>query len=158
MISPLSPGRTSSSGPTRRSALATTTRSAEWIPGHPAEPGLAEAHYQLGLVLIERAVTQLFDEAADYGYLWWLKSFGSGDKKVQAYCFRMCLTQVPENRVAFPKPAAYDPKEYELLLRIFAAGCTNEGRSSRGKQLGADSPAVLDSTPWQARPKSASFL
>jgi hypothetical protein len=48
--------------------------------------------------------------------------YGEGDKKVQAYCFRMCLTQVPENRVPFPKPAGYDPKEYELLLRIFNAG------------------------------------
>jgi hypothetical protein len=48
--------------------------------------------------------------------------YGAGDKKVQAYCFRMCLTQVPANRVPFPKPAKYDPKEYELLLRIFAAG------------------------------------
>ena len=48
--------------------------------------------------------------------------YGEGDKKVQAYCFRMCLTQVSANRVPFPKPAAYDPKEYELLLRVFAAG------------------------------------
>jgi hypothetical protein len=47
---------------------------------------------------------------------------GEGDKKVQAYCFRMCLTQVPANRVPFPRPAAYDPKQYELLLRIFQAG------------------------------------
>ena len=48
--------------------------------------------------------------------------YGSGDKKVQAYCFRMCLTQVPENRVPFPKPATYNPEEYALLLRIFEAG------------------------------------
>lgn len=48
--------------------------------------------------------------------------YGQGDKKVQAYCFRMCLTQVPENRVAFPKPEGYDPKQYELLARIFEAG------------------------------------
>ncbi len=48
--------------------------------------------------------------------------YGDGDKKVQAYCFRMCLTQVPANRVPFPKPAYYDPRQYELLLRIFAAG------------------------------------
>ena len=47
---------------------------------------------------------------------------GEGDKKVQAYCFRMCLTQVEANRVPFPKPAGYDPKEYELLVRIFDAG------------------------------------
>jgi FAD-dependent oxidoreductase family protein len=49
-------------------------------------------------------------------------NYGEGDKKVQAYCFRMCLTQAPKNRVPFPKPAGYDPKEYELLLRIFNAG------------------------------------
>lgn len=48
--------------------------------------------------------------------------YGAADKKVQAYCFRMCLTQVPENRVPFPKPANYDPNEYALLLRIFEAG------------------------------------
>ena len=48
--------------------------------------------------------------------------YGEGDKKVQAYNFRMCLTQVPENRVAFPKPPGYDPKQYELLLRIYNAG------------------------------------
>jgi hypothetical protein len=48
--------------------------------------------------------------------------YGQGDKKLQAYCFRVCLTQVPENRIPFPKPASYDPKEYELLLRVFAAG------------------------------------
>ena len=47
---------------------------------------------------------------------------GEGDKKVQAYCFRMCLTQVEANRVPFPKPANYNPKEYELLTRIFDAG------------------------------------
>jgi hypothetical protein len=48
--------------------------------------------------------------------------YGQGDKKVQAYCFRMCLTGHPDNRVPFPKPAGYDPKQYELLLRIFDAG------------------------------------
>ncbi len=48
--------------------------------------------------------------------------FGTADRRVQAYCFRMCLTNHPENRIPFPKPAAYDPRQYELLLRIFAAG------------------------------------
>lgn len=48
--------------------------------------------------------------------------YGEGDKKVQAYCFRMCLTQVEKNRVPFPKPAGYDPKAYELLARIYEAG------------------------------------
>jgi hypothetical protein len=48
--------------------------------------------------------------------------YGQGDKKVQAYCFRLCLTDHAENRVPFPKPEGYDPKQYELLLRIYNAG------------------------------------
>ena len=47
---------------------------------------------------------------------------GEADARVQAYCFRMCLTNVPENRVPFSKPAGYDPFQYELLARTFAAG------------------------------------
>jgi len=46
----------------------------------------------------------------------------SGDNKVQAYCFRMCMSNHPENRVPFPKPENYDPKDYELLARVFDAG------------------------------------
>ena len=46
--------------------------------------------------------------------------YGAGDKKVQAYCYRLCLTDVPENRVPFPKPDRYDAGHYELLARIFA--------------------------------------
>ena len=49
-------------------------------------------------------------------------SYGAGDARIQAYCYRLCLTDHPENRVPFPKPEAYDPAQYELLLRIFAAG------------------------------------
>jgi hypothetical protein len=48
--------------------------------------------------------------------------YGQGDDKVQAYCFRMCLTDHPENRLPFPKPEGYDPDQYLLLLRIFEAG------------------------------------
>lgn len=47
---------------------------------------------------------------------------GSGDKKVQAYNFRMCLTTVEENRVPFPKPEGYDPTQYELLGRYLDEG------------------------------------
>lgn len=52
---------------------------------------------------------------------------GAGDCKVQAYCYRMCLTRVPENRIPFPKPANYDPADYELLARIYAAGWRGYG-------------------------------
>jgi hypothetical protein len=48
--------------------------------------------------------------------------YGAADKRVQAYCYRMCLTQHPENRVPFAKPEAYEAFQYELLLRIFDAG------------------------------------
>jgi len=47
---------------------------------------------------------------------------GAGDKRVQAYNFRMCLTDSPEIRVPFPKPTGYDPLRYELLLRTILAG------------------------------------
>jgi len=48
--------------------------------------------------------------------------FGAADKKIQAYCFRMCMTNHPENSVAFPKPDNYDASNYELLLREFNTG------------------------------------
>ena len=47
---------------------------------------------------------------------------GQGDHRIQAYNFRMCLTRVPENRVAFAKPEGYDAGQYELLLRDLLAG------------------------------------
>ncbi|GIF72060.1 FAD-dependent oxidoreductase [Asanoa siamensis] len=46
---------------------------------------------------------------------------GSGDGLIQAYNFRMCLTQAA-SRIPFPKPAGYDPIAYELLLRYVQAG------------------------------------
>lgn len=46
----------------------------------------------------------------------------SGDKKLQAYCFRLCMSNHPDNRVPFPKPANYNPKDYELLARVFESG------------------------------------
>jgi len=52
-------------------------------------------------------------------------AYGSGDDKVQAYCFRVCLTNNPKNRVPLPKPKNYDPYQYELLLRVFEAGHTD---------------------------------
>lgn len=48
--------------------------------------------------------------------------FGAADKRVQAYCYRMCLTNHAENRVPFEKPEGYDPTQYELLLRVFESG------------------------------------
>ena len=47
---------------------------------------------------------------------------GSGDHRLQAYNFRLTTTDVPANRVPWPKPANYDPMSFELLLRNFEAG------------------------------------
>lgn len=47
---------------------------------------------------------------------------GEADKRIQAYCFRMCLSNHPENRVPFARPAFYHRDDYSLLGRIFAAG------------------------------------
>jgi hypothetical protein len=50
---------------------------------------------------------------------------GAADQRIQAYNFRLCLTDVAENRVPFPRPASYDPLRYELLLRYIEAGGTD---------------------------------
>lgn len=47
---------------------------------------------------------------------------GTGDNKIQAYCFRLCMSNHPENRVPFPKPDNYNAANYELLGRVFDAG------------------------------------
>ena len=54
----------------------------------------------------------------------------SGDHRVQAYCYRMCLTDVPENRIPIKKPEGYEEIRYELLFRKFEAGYT-ESQDSR---------------------------
>ncbi len=48
--------------------------------------------------------------------------YGQGDKRVQAYCYRFCATDHPDNRIPWPKPAGYDARTYELLVRVFNAG------------------------------------
>lgn len=48
-----------------------------------------------------------------------LKPDGTGDGLVQAYNFRICLTDVPENMIPIEKPENYDPSKYELLVRLY---------------------------------------
>ncbi|QNN24934.1 FAD-dependent oxidoreductase [Planctomycetales bacterium ZRK34] len=50
-----------------------------------------------------------------------LGEIGSGDKKIQAYNFRICLTTDPANRIDLTEPKNYDPARYELLARFIAA-------------------------------------
>jgi len=60
---------------------------------------------------------------------------GAADKKVQAYNFRICMTDVPENRVPFPRPANYNPKRYELLARMLKAMTEKNGRAPLMKDV-----------------------
>lgn len=46
---------------------------------------------------------------------------GTGDKKVQAYNYRICLTSDPQNRIPITRPDGYDASRYELVLRLFDA-------------------------------------
>lgn len=56
------------------------------------------------------------------GLLWGISSaklatIGAADSCVQAYNFRICLTDNPENRIDITQPDDYRPERYELLLR-----------------------------------------
>ena len=62
----------------------------------------------------------------DSGLLWGisdnkLKETGTGDDFVQAYNYRICLTDDPDNLIPITRPANYDSTRYELLLRLFDA-------------------------------------
>lgn len=46
---------------------------------------------------------------------------GKGDHNIQAYCFRMTLTNHPENRIPFTKPKGYKELDFELLFRNYEA-------------------------------------
>lgn len=60
---------------------------------------------------------------------------GSGDKKLQAYCYRMTLTNVEQNKIDFPKPANYKEEDYALLFKYLEI-----------YKVGKD-PAFIDFTP-----------
>lgn len=47
---------------------------------------------------------------------------GEGDSSIQAYNFRICLTNVPENRKPFVEPPNYNPDTFKLLARYITAG------------------------------------
>jgi hypothetical protein len=70
---------------------------------------------------------------------------GGGDESVQAFNFRMCLTQVESNRVTISPPEHYDPARYELLARYI------EALAASGK-----TPKLADLIQFQAIPNGKS--
>jgi hypothetical protein len=58
---------------------------------------------------------------------------GEADAGVPAYCFQICVTRDPENRLPLDPPATYNPVRYELLGRYIQSVQTS------GRNLGVDS-------------------
>lgn len=50
-----------------------------------------------------------------------LAADGSGDALMQAYNYRICLTDSLENMIPIEKPENYNPEHYELLVRLMEA-------------------------------------
>ncbi len=51
---------------------------------------------------------------------------GASDRGIQAYNYRMCLTNVPANRIKIEKPANYNELHYEIIFRAIEAGLPKE--------------------------------
>ncbi len=60
---------------------------------------------------------------------------GSGDKKVQAYNFRLILANDATNRLPFPKPDGYDRARFALLERYIGEFAQHVGRAPRVHDL-----------------------
>ena len=56
---------------------------------------------------------------------------GEGDKKVQSYNFRVCVSSDPSNQVRYPKPSDYRPERFTLLLRLLERWEKNVGKPPR---------------------------
>lgn len=65
---------------------------------------------------------------------------GAGDKKVQAYNFRLCLTKNKDNQIPIPKPSHYDPRQFALLARLIAADIKKNGHPPSMHRLTSMSP------------------
>jgi hypothetical protein len=59
---------------------------------------------------------------------------GDGDRKTQAYNFRLCLSNDPGNQTPYPKPPHYDPKRYEIVLRQILAMKQRAGEAEMAKR------------------------
>jgi hypothetical protein len=64
-----------------------------------------------------------------------LGAAGSDDKKVQAYNFRLILTNDATNRLPFPKPDGYDRTRFALLERYLGEFGEHTGRAPRVQDM-----------------------
>ena len=84
-------------------------------------------------------------------------STGQGDNAVQAYNYRLCLTNDPANRIAFRKPARYNRDEYVSLIddvlygrhtNYTMANVTLEQQIANRDAILAGRPAMTDGDVW----------
>jgi hypothetical protein len=47
---------------------------------------------------------------------------GGADQRIQAYNYRLCMTSAKANQIPVEKPAGYDERDHELLLRYAESG------------------------------------
>ena len=57
---------------------------------------------------------------------------GSADDRVMPSSYRACVTNDPANRVPWPRPAGYDPAQFELLVRLAQVRCVCVGVQACG--------------------------
>ena len=78
---------------------------------------------------------------------------GSADTKLQAYNFRVCMTDRADNRVPFPKPPGYAPARFALLARTLAAmdAVKREAAAAPEGTRPADAPRSRLRQPWSLR-------
>ena len=76
-------------------------------------------------------------------YRWWKHGPDAegttyeGDDAIQAYNYRLCLTDDPQNRLAVPKPENYDREEFASLV-----GDVLDGRNTDARYWNADSATI----------------
>lgn len=63
---------------------------------------------------------------------------GEGDRRVQAYCFRVCMTDDPTLKIDWPKPARFDPRQYILATRWF-----NSPKDALNEHFRNDDPTLV---------------
>jgi len=70
---------------------------------------------------------------------------GSGDDRVMAYTYRLCVTDDPGNRIPFEAPAGYDPADYEMSARLTQAWIASQNIDPAVRMFNPE-PTVLSTS------------
>ena len=98
---------------------------------HPVDPYIVEGDPSSGLLPQVEEVDQS-------------RHIGEGDRRVQAYNFRVCMTDDPALKIDWRKPEDFDPAQYVLATRWF-----NADKDAFNEQVRdpADPPSKFDVLP-----------